>query len=57
MAPTVNMTITLSDGQLISQMTGQGKVPLFAESGTMFFPKGINAKIEFPKTQRDERAS
>jgi hypothetical protein len=30
-------------------MTGQGKVPLFAESETMFFPKGINAEIEFPK--------
>jgi len=49
MAPTVNMTITLADGQLISQMTGQGKVPLFAESETMFFLKGINAEIEFPK--------
>jgi CubicO group peptidase (beta-lactamase class C family) len=49
MAPTVNMTITLADGQLISQMTGQGKVPLFAESETMFFPKDVNAEIEFPK--------
>jgi hypothetical protein len=49
MAPTVNMTITLADGQLISQMTGQGKIPLLAESETMFFPKGINAEIEFPK--------
>ena len=46
---TVNMTITLVDGRLISQMTGQGKVPLFAESETMFFPRGINAEIEFPK--------
>jgi hypothetical protein len=49
MAPTANMTITLSDGQLISQMTGQGKVPLFAESETLFVPRGINAKSEFPK--------
>jgi Domain of unknown function (DUF3471) len=49
MALTVNMTITLANGQLISQMTGQGKVPLFAESETMFFPKGINFTIEFPK--------
>jgi D-alanyl-D-alanine carboxypeptidase len=48
-APTVNMTITLVDGQLISQMTGQGRVPLSAESETMFSPKGINAKIEFPR--------
>jgi CubicO group peptidase (beta-lactamase class C family) len=49
MAPGVNMTITLSDGQLTSQMSGQGKVPLFAESETTFFPKGIDAEIEFPK--------
>jgi CubicO group peptidase (beta-lactamase class C family) len=49
LAPTFNMTITLDDGRLISQATGQGKVPLFAESETMFFPKDINAEIEFPK--------
>jgi hypothetical protein len=49
MAPNVNMTITLAGGQLISQMTGQGKVPLFAESETMFFPKVVNAEIEFPR--------
>jgi CubicO group peptidase (beta-lactamase class C family) len=48
-APAANMTITLVDGQLISQMTGQGKVPLFAESETMFFPKVVNAEIEFSK--------
>ena len=49
MAPGVNMMITLVDGQLISQMSGQGKVPLFAESETMFFPKVVDAEIEFPK--------
>ena len=43
------MMITLVDGQLISQMSGQGKVPLFAESETMFFPKVVDAEIEFPK--------
>src|SRR5579862_6837282 len=48
MSPAANMTITLVDGQLISQMTGQGKVPLFAESETMFFPKVVNAELEFP---------
>src|SRR5579862_2924753 len=49
MSPAANMTITLVDGQLISQMSGQGKVPLFAESETIFFPKVVNAEIEFPK--------
>ena len=48
MAPGVNMTITLAEGQLISQMTGQGKVPLFAESETTFFTKVVDAEIEFP---------
>jgi hypothetical protein len=49
MAPAVNMTITLENGQLISQMTHQGKVPLFPESENMFFPKVVDAQIEFPK--------
>ena len=48
MAPGVNMAITLEGDQLISQMSGQGKVPLFAESETMFFPKVVDAEIEFP---------
>jgi hypothetical protein len=38
MAPGVNMIIVPSNGQLISQMTGQGRIPLFAKSETMFFP-------------------
>jgi Domain of unknown function (DUF3471) len=46
-----NMTITLDNGQLISQLSGQGKAPLFSESETMFFPKGIDARIEFPKDE------
>ena len=38
-----------SGGQLVSQATGQGKLPLFAESETKFFPKKIDAEIEFFK--------
>jgi hypothetical protein len=49
MAPSVTMTITLADGQLISQMSRQGKVPLFAESERRFFPKVVDAEIEFPE--------
>jgi hypothetical protein len=52
LAPNTDMTITLVDGQLISQMTRQGKVPLLAESETMFFPKDIDAEIEFPKDEK-----
>jgi CubicO group peptidase (beta-lactamase class C family) len=46
--PGMNMTITVADGQLISQMTGQDKVPLFAQSQNVFFPKVVDAQIEFP---------
>ena len=52
LAPNFNMNITLVDGQLISQATGQGKVPLFAESETMFYPTVVNAEIEFPKGEK-----
>ena len=51
------MTITLADGQLISQMSRQGKVPLFAESETMFFPKVVDAEIEFPRDDKKGPAS
>ena len=52
LAPNFNLNITLVDGQLISQATGQGKVPLFAESETMFFTKVVNAELEFPKGEK-----
>ena len=56
-APGVTMTITLAAGQLISQMSGQGKVPLFAESQRMFFPKVVDAEIEFPEDDAKGPAS
>jgi hypothetical protein len=40
------MTITLADNQLISQRSRQGKVALFAEAETIFFPKVDDAEIE-----------
>jgi hypothetical protein len=52
MSPTENMTITLVDGQLVSQMTGRGKVGLSPESDTMFTLQGINAEIDFPKDEK-----
>jgi hypothetical protein len=52
LAPTFNMTITLVNGQLISQASRQGKLLLFAESETTFFPKEVNAEIEFPKGEK-----
>jgi CubicO group peptidase (beta-lactamase class C family) len=50
--PRASMTITLNGGQLISQMSGQGKVPLFPESATMFFAKVVDAEVEFGKDDK-----
>jgi CubicO group peptidase (beta-lactamase class C family) len=43
-----DLVITLENGQLNGQATGQGKFPLFAESETRFFPM-FPAEIEFVK--------
>src|SRR5262245_24900584 len=42
MAPGVNMLVTLDNNQLVSQMTGQGPLPIFPQSETMFFPKVVD---------------
>lgn len=47
-----DLVVTLENGQLISQATGQGKLPLFAASETKFFPKVIDAEIEFIKDDK-----
>ena len=51
MRPGFDLVITLEGDQLISQATGQGKMPLFAEANTKFFPKLIDAEIEFFKDE------
>lgn len=52
LAPKINMTIRLEGDQLTSQVSGQGKVPLFAISETKFFPKVVDAEIEFGKDDK-----
>lgn len=54
LTPRFSLTITLEDGQLISQGTNQEKVPMFAESETMFFLKLVDAQIEFVKNEKGE---
>ncbi len=48
-APKVNMMIRLDADQLTGQVSGQGKLPLFAQSETKFFLKVVDAEIEFGK--------
>ena len=49
MGPGLYLTITLTGDQLVSQLTGQGSVPLFAETNHKFFPKMVDAELEFVK--------
>jgi hypothetical protein len=43
------MAITLENGELISQITGQPKVPLFALEDGKFFPRVVDADLDFQK--------
>ncbi len=49
LAPKFNIMISLENGQLISQASGQGKAPIFASSETKFFLKAVDAQIDFVK--------
>jgi CubicO group peptidase (beta-lactamase class C family) len=52
LAPKFNMMITVEDGQLMAQASGQGKLPLSASSETQFFSKQASAQIEFVKDDK-----
>jgi hypothetical protein len=43
------VTMTVEEGQLMTQITGQPKFQLFAESETKFFLKVVDAQVEFVK--------
>jgi CubicO group peptidase (beta-lactamase class C family) len=49
LGPTASLTISLEDGQLFAQLTGQRRVPIFPESDTSFFYRDANAWISFTK--------
>jgi len=50
-------TVTLEDGKLRTQATGQGKIQAFPESETKFFLKVTDAQIEFLKDDSGNVAS
>ena len=52
MAPGGFMIITVVGGQLVSQMSHQNKIPLFAQSETHFTAKLVDAQIEFPSGEK-----
>lgn len=47
--PGIELTITLEDDQVVSQLTGQAKVAVFPETETRFFLKAVDAQLEFFK--------
>lgn len=46
------MWVRLEGNQLTTQLSGQQRIPIFAESETMFFPKVVDAEIEFGKDEK-----
>jgi CubicO group peptidase (beta-lactamase class C family) len=55
MAPGVAMLVTLENNQLYSKLGKQNAIPIFAESQTMFFPKVVDAELEFTKNDEQGR--
>jgi serine-type D-Ala-D-Ala carboxypeptidase/endopeptidase len=47
--PGFDLVVTLEDGKLMTQATGQGKVQVFPETETKYFLKVTDAQIEFFK--------
>ena len=47
-----NIMISLENGQLMSQASGQAKAPIFASSETKFFYKVVDAQIDFVKDDK-----
>jgi CubicO group peptidase (beta-lactamase class C family) len=54
--PSFDIVVTLENGQLETQATGQPKFPIYAESETKFFPL-FPAEIEFVKDDRGKVTS
>jgi hypothetical protein len=47
LVPAFDLTVSVQNGQLMVQGTGQQKLPVFAESPTKFFYKAVDAQITF----------
>ena len=54
LAPSFHITITLQDGTLRAQATGQSTNPLYAEKPDFFFLKVVDAQIEFIRRPNGE---
>jgi hypothetical protein len=55
--PNFDLVVTVENGQLMTQATGQGKFPVYAETESKFFPLVIPAEIEFIKDDQGKVTS
>lgn len=55
--PQFNMVVTMQDGHLMMQPTGQASFSMFAESATKFFPTAFDGEVEFVKNDRGDVSS
>ena len=51
LSPDMTLVITLEDGSLFVEPTGQGKYPMFAESETIFFLRVASVRLTFTKDE------
>jgi len=49
LTPQFSLVVTVEDGHLVTQGTGQSSFSMLAESESKFFPKAFDAEIEFFK--------
>jgi len=54
LSPQFRFTVTLEDGGLFAQATGQPKAQIFPESETEFFYKIVDAQITFVRDETGE---
>ena len=54
LAPGFSIVMTVENGQLMTQGTGQPKFPLFAESENKFFLKVVDAEVEFLQNDKGQ---
>jgi CubicO group peptidase (beta-lactamase class C family) len=47
LAPGMNLMVTLEEGKLLAQLTGQGKAPIYAEAEGKFFYRMVDAQLDF----------
>jgi hypothetical protein len=52
LTPTFSIVFTLEGDQLVSQATGQEKIPVFPQSDRLFFAKAVDAQVEFFKDDK-----